>query len=405
MFPTPLVFRAALCMMPPMIDAVVILRYRALRDIRFEPRSLTLVTGANGVGKSSLYRALTLLQRAASGGLGLALAKEGGIESVTWAGVSAASARSAEVAGRPIQGTAHKENSEVRLGLRTGGIGFELYLGMPNFDPSSRSEFVRDPGVLRESIWVGERRTRQSLCMEREGMAATCSDKNGERRTYADLSTTESAVALLREPALLPELHILRESLQQWRFYDGFRVDDESPLRQPSIGVRTPNLASDGSDLAACIQTILEVGDGEGFQESVKEGLGADIEVDVTPGPRFEVNTRSPGVLRPLRAHELSDGTLRYLALTAALYSPRLAPVLVFNEPESSLHPALLEPLGRAIADASRRTQVWVVTHSDVLSSVLRSEVEELADIELHRGDDGAAFIKGQRLLEQPAWP
>lgn len=390
-----------------MIDAVVILRYRALRDIRFEPKSLTLVTGANGVGKSSLYRALTLMQRAATGGLSLALAREGGIESVTWAGVSEASARSAQRDGRRIRGTApnQKEESGVRLGLRTNGIGFELHLGMPGFEPDSSSVFVRDPGVLRESLWVGERRTRHSLCMEREGVAATCSDKEGKQRTYADLRTTESAIALLREPTLLPELHILRESLQQWRFYDGFRVDDESPLRQPSIGVRTPNLASDGVDLAACIRTILEIGDGQAFRESVKAGLGAEVEVDVTQGPRFEVNTRMSGVLRPMRAHELSDGTLRYLALMAALYSPRLAPVLVFNEPEASLHPALLEPLGRAIVDASQRAQVWVVTHSDALASVLRRDADELADIELHRGDDGAAFIEGQRLLELPAWP
>ena len=88
-----------------------------------------------------------------------------------------------------------------------------------------------------------------------------------------------------------------------------------------------------------------------------------------------------------------------------ALYSPRLAPVLVFNEPEASLHPALLEPLGRAIVDASQRAQVWVVTHSDVLASVLRRDADELADIELRRGEDGAAFIEGQGLLELPAWP
>ena len=80
------------------------------------------------------------------------------------------------------------------------------------------------------------------------------------------------------------------------------------------------------------------------------------------------------GLLRPLRASELSDGTLRYLLLTAALLSPRPAPLIVLNEPETSLHPSLLEPLGRLIAKAAEKTQVIVVSHADPLVDALTSE-------------------------------
>ena len=48
---------------------------------------------------------------------------------------------------------------------------------------------------------------------------------------------------------------------------------------------------------------------------------------------------RQHGLLRLLRAAELSDGTLRYLLLVAALLTPRPPPLLVLNEPETSLHP------------------------------------------------------------------
>jgi predicted ATPase len=41
------------------------------------------------------------------------------------------------------------------------------------------------------------------------------------------------------------------------------------------------------------------------------------------------------------------------------------------NEPESSLHPDLLEPLARLIAKASERTQIWLVTHSERLAAAL----------------------------------
>ena len=62
---------------------------------------------------------------------------------------------------------------------------------------------------------------------------------------------------------------------------------------------------------------------------------------------------KAHGLLRPLSAAELSDGTLRYLLLVAALLSPRPPSLMVLNEPETSLHADLLPALARLIARAS----------------------------------------------------
>jgi len=72
-------------------------------------------------------------------------------------------------------------------------------------------------------------------------------------------------------------------------------------------------------------------------------------------------------VHRPLEGRELSDGTLRYLCLVAALLSPRPAPLLVLNEPETSLHPDLFAPLAELILDAATRSQLLVTTHAEPL--------------------------------------
>jgi len=77
----------------------------------------------------------------------------------------------------------------------------------------------------------------------------------------------------------------------------------------------------------------------------------------------FEVEMQQHGLLRPLRAAELSYGTLRYMLWVAALLTPRPPGLLVLNEPETSLHPDLLLALKRLIAQASRRSQVLVVSH------------------------------------------
>jgi predicted ATPase len=82
----------------------------------------------------------------------------------------------------------------------------------------------------------------------------------------------------------------------------------------------------------------------------------------------------SHGLLRPLKAAELSDGTLRYLLLLAVLCLPRPPKFMILNEPETSLHPDLLLPLARMIARAAKRCQLIVVTHSDVLAAAISEQ-------------------------------
>ena len=90
-------------------------------------------------------------------------------------------------------------------------------------------------------------------------------------------------------------------------------------------------------------QTIREQG-GRELDRAVADAFdGAILDVTVDGG-RFDVALHQPGMLRPLAGAELSDGTLRYLLLVAALLTPDPPPLMVLNEPETSLHPELLAP-------------------------------------------------------------
>jgi predicted ATPase len=64
-----------------MIEVIAIAQYRSLRELILAPGQLTVVTGANGSGKSNLYRALRLLADIAQGRLVSSLALEGGLQS------------------------------------------------------------------------------------------------------------------------------------------------------------------------------------------------------------------------------------------------------------------------------------------------------------------------------------
>jgi predicted ATPase len=95
-------------------------------------------------------------------------------------------------------------------------------------------------------------------------------------------------------------------------------------------------------------------------------------------------------------------GTLRYLALLAALHSPRPPELLALNEPETSLHPRGLEPLARQIIAAAARSQLVVVSHTAPLVDVI-GRVKHAVRIELVK-EDGETAVAERKLLDAPSW-
>ncbi len=167
---------------------------------------------------------------------------------------------------------------------------------------------------------------------------------------------------------------MFRQEFLSWRFYHQFRTDADAPLRHPQVGVRSPLLGHDGRDLAAALQTIVEVGNRPALHESIDRAFpGAEFVVESVQS-RLSLSMRMPEFRRPLEARELYDGTLHYLCLLAALLSPRPPSLLALNEPEASVHPDLIEPLAKPIVHASGDSQVWITTHSRPLAEAIRRE-------------------------------
>jgi predicted ATPase len=341
--------------------------YRSIRRLRLELGGVNILTGPYGCGKSNLYNALLLVARAAAGELARAIAREGGMTSVLWAGVQKRFGR------KP-------EPRRLRLAVKTTGFAYELECGLPQRRPpqdgldhegflTPASLFLLDPEVKFESIHLAGPRGGRVLMMERHGPLASLRNAEGRMAGHpVNLAPAESMLSQIQEPHLYPEIAAVRAEFGRWRFYHHFRTDPDAPLRHPQAGVFTPVLASDGRDLAAALETIAETGDADTLREEIDAAFpGSRVEV-VAERSYFRVVMRVPGVLRPLEAAELSDGTLRYLCLVAALLSPRPAGLVGLNEPETSVHPDLIPALARLIARAARRSQLWVTTHSPALA-------------------------------------
>ena len=382
-----------------MLKTLAVANYRSINKLVVPLDRLNLVTGPNGSGKSNLYRALRLLAETAQGGVINALAREGGLDSTFWAGPETISRRmrEGEVA---VQATTRQDVKRLRLGFAGEDFSYAISMGLPS---PGISYFSLDPEIKKECIWAGHLYRPASLLVQRSGpMVRARAGRNWDvlAQHTPNYHSLFDQVGSLRGS---PEVLLLRESIRGWRFYDHFRSDVDAPVRQPQLGTRTPVLHHDGRDLAAALQTIREIGDPEALQRAVSDAFpGARLNIEPLQGGRFTIEFYQEGLLRPLSAAELSDGTLRYLLLIAALLTPRPPTMMVLNEPETSLHPDLLPALARLIIQASQHCQVWVVSHASRLIAALQQD-EGCNSIVLEKVM-GETRIVGQGILDAPAW-
>ena len=344
-------------------------RYRSLRAIRLDLGGVTVFSGGNGTGKSNLYKALRLLQAATSGRLSDEILAEGGMSSILWSG------RWLRNEARQIRLACELCDEDRAIDYR-----YEIELGLP---PPVSGAFAHEPQVKREELSVTLGR-RPALLLQRDRGHIRVRDDAGHLVDFdGEVLPSETAISVIGDDGRSPEIAAFRRVLNGWRFYHALRTDAGSPIRLPAPAATAPLLSEDGSNLAAVFATLAHIReDRRDLDRVVAAALGGarlDLPLPDTDA-RFALELPDfPG--RLFLPKELSDGQIRFLTLCGALLSYRQPPLIALNEPETSLHPDMLEPLADLIALSAERGQVWVVTHSAPLADAIARRTGQAADL------------------------
>ncbi|GHA17410.1 ATPase [Devosia pacifica] len=369
------------------LTVIDICGYRSVKSLRFPVRRVSVYVGGNAVGKTNLYRALELVHHAATGALAREIGKEGGLASIFWAGPRRRDQIPRITLEVFLESVLGHENTPFSPRYR-------IEIGFP--DVIQHAAFDQEAQVKTEQLSIVTAGGRSVTLLERKGRSVWARDADGRKILLEhELLASETALSQIRGGGVFAEIEAVRHTLSSWRFYHQFRTDPDAPIRRPGLPVTSPLLDADGSNLASVLATLRHIrGDTVDLDDAIDAAFpGAQLVID-PPTDRAQFSMRFPDLPhRIFAARELSEGTLQFLALLGALLSYRLPPLIALNEPEASLHPDLLPALAKAIAQAAKRSQIWVVTHSRPLADAIELETGAAAR-EVIR-DDGATTLRG----------
>ncbi|MBI4771709.1 MAG: AAA family ATPase, partial [Chloroflexi bacterium] len=199
------------------------------------------------------------------------------------------------------------------------------------------------------------------------------------------IRATETFLSEITVPLDYPQVHEIRGWLSALHLYHDLRTDPASELRRATVARLERQVDPDGSNLIAVLHTLYssEIGFREDVNAAMRAAFGEDFDELIFPPAedgRVQMRLRWKSLNRPQSTADLSDGILRFLFLTTVLASPTPPPLIAIDEPETGLHPSMLPLVAELAAEASKRTQVILTTHSPQLLNAF-SEYPEITTV------------------------
>ncbi|MGA2658080.1 MAG: AAA family ATPase [Verrucomicrobiota bacterium] len=340
------------------LDQITLRGFKSIRELEaFQLRDLNLLIGANGAGKSNLVAFFRLVNEIVEGRLQHYVLKQGGAETLLFNG-----------------------------GRITKHIWAELRFGIYGY------RFVLEPDV-RGGMVLGEE-------------FSTSSDWSTNVHFSAGSLVPHGESAVLLDEAHLPleaQKQVVR-ALKGYRVYHFHDTSETAGIKLPGQLNDNRFLRPDASNLAAFLR-VLKVTQAARYARILETvQLAAPFFDDFILEPTAEnpdlirLEWRQKGLDYPFLAHHLSDGTLRFMALTVLLLQPAPPSMIILDEPELGLHPVAIELLASLLYEAARQGQVLASTQSPVL--INHFDPEEVVVVDRVNGASRFSRLEKEPLRE-----
>lgn len=309
-----------------MIERIEIFNYKSIKNAHIDLTKLNILIGANGAGKSNFISFFELTQHLLNQRLGRYMLEHGGIDSMLYHG--------------------RKESDSISSLIDFENRNAFTFKLRPTAGPKAYIEYTRD-------------------YFNNKGL----SDKQYQDSWHPcnwDSNVEESEI--LNKPQWRAEyIRVFLHSFTVYHFHD---TSLSSPMRHPSRVGDNEFMRHDGSNIAAYLYRLKDK------DETTYNLIESTIRSIAPYFKRFKLipNKNMEGFISLeweekdsdmyLDATNLSDGTLRFIALATLLLQPNLPHTIIIDEPELGLHPAAINKLGALIKRASAKNQLIIATQS-----------------------------------------
>lgn len=333
--------------------------FRSLREMDLRLGGLNVLVGPNGAGKSTVLEIIQFLGDVARSDLGPAIDARGGFEALAFRGEPALK--------RPV----------VRVGVEAQVTRY----ASDNARDEYELTFGKTRSVLVRSETFKFKRTQgQGRRIQVKGSKVEIYDEKRQKRER-DLASNSAALSTLQRLGEKEGASQVRELAE---LFEGFRVLDVNvgKARLPAAFDldERPTLRPDASNLAEYLYWLKQ-------RESETFALLVDDICDIVPGLRglhFEpIGGATEAVKLTLEERALrgrtdlahaSFGTVRALAVLAALHDPHPPRLTCIEEIDHGLHPHALDRIVERLRSATARTQLLLATHSPALVNRLQPD-------------------------------
>ena len=327
------------------ISAISIKNYRVFREAEFLGLSpLSVVIGANGTGKSTLFDIFSFLKDALASNVHSATVKRGGF--------------------RELRSRGRRGPIEIRVNY-VGSGGQALFYSLSLTEDKGRTVVNFESLQNYEHKHIGKGTFVNFARGQGYAIRVSKDKPDVEEIPYELDDPSTLAIKTLGQIRDFPLAIELRSLIESW-YISNFHIADARVSAEAGYAEHLSTLG----DNVAQVAHYLHENHPRQFRkvlEAMRDRVpGVDeVEAKVTEDGRLVLRFKDGSFKDPFIARHVSDGTIKMFAYLVLLHDPKPHPLIAVEEPENQLYPDMLGLLTEEFRDYARRGgQAFVSTHS-----------------------------------------